>query len=74
MAPLSFDEMVTGGRDVGNRGVECFCFKPEELPEKKASIDRDLARLILLAFLGGAQRQVGQMDHLFQRDHRDINE
>lgn len=88
LAPLSFQEMVSGERGVGNRFVEIFRFTPEQvvelaeklhLPEiiyrsKKAPIDRDLALLILLYFLAGPQRQIGHMEHRFQRDHRDINE
>lgn len=88
LAPLSFEEMVHGHRGVGNRFVNVFRFTPEQvqelaeklhLPEiirrkKKAPIDRNLALLILLAFLAGPQRQVGHMEHLFQRDHRDISE
>ena len=88
MAPLSFDEMVTGERGVGNRFVKCFRFKPDEvldlaeklhlpaiiLHHKKPPTDRDLALLVLPAPLVGPQRQAGQMEHLFQRDHRDTRE
>ena len=88
LAPVSFEEMVSGERGEGNRFVETFRFTPEQVEElaeklhlpkiiyrdKKAPIDRDLALLILLYFLAGPQRQIGHMEHHFQRDHRDINE
>jgi len=66
LAPVSFEEMVSGERGVGNRFVETLRFTPEQVEElaeklhlpkiiyrdKKAPIDRDLA-LLFAVFFGG---------------------